>query len=296
MNSLLTASAPLLLAALGALLTENSGALGVFIEGFMVLGSFFAWIFAVNTGSVWAGTLGAALLGALVGWGLARFVRITKANPFIAGLALNLAAGGVTDYLSQAWFGTKGVLRADLSIPGPVFIPLIHNIPAVGKILSGQLPFTYIAWALIILGGLVIGKTPLGLRLRASGHSPLAAEERGLHPAWYREGAWAAAAFLACLAGAALSFRVGAYIPGGIAGRGWIALAAIYLGFRTVRGTAAAALVFALAEYAGLSLQGFGAVPATVLLGLPPALALILYTLSPIWVKKRKADSGVKEG
>jgi simple sugar transport system permease protein len=289
MDSRLTAAAPLLLAALGALLTERSGSLGIFIEGFMVLGSFFAWIFAVNTGSVFGGTLGAALLGALAGWGLARFVHITRANPFIAGLALNLAAGGITDYLSQVWFGTKGVLRApELSIPGPVFIPLIHKIPGAGKILSGQLPFTYIAWALIILGGLVIGKTPLGLRLRASGHSPLAAEERGLHPAWYREGAWAAAAFLACLAGASLSFRVGAYIPGGVAGRGWIALAAIYLGFRTVRGTAAAALVFALAEYAGLGLQRFGAVPATVLLGLPPALALILYTLSHIWVKKRK--------
>jgi simple sugar transport system permease protein len=287
MDSLLTAAAPLLLAGLGALLTELSGALGVFIEGFMILGSFFSLVFAVNSGSVWRGTLLAALLGALAGWALARFVRKTRANPFVAGLALNLAAGGVTDYLSQLWFGTKGVLRApDLPIPGPVFIPLVHKIPVAGEILSGQLPFTYIAWAFIILGGVIIGKTPLGLRLRASGRSPLAAEERGLHPAWYREGAWAAAAFLACLAGAALSFRVGAYTPGGVAGRGWIALAAIYLGFRTVRGTAVAALVFALAEYIGLGLQGFGAVPATVLLGLPSALALLLYTLSHLWVKK----------
>ncbi|MDR2758486.1 MAG: ABC transporter permease [Spirochaetaceae bacterium] len=280
-DSLLTSATPLLLAGLGALFTELSGALGIFIEGFMVLGSFFAWILAVNSGSVWRGTLLTALFGALAGWALARFVRKTKANPFIAGLALNLAAGGVTDSLSRAWFGTKGVLRApELSIPGPVFLPLIDKIPGIGKILSGQLPFTYLAWMLIILGGLLIGKTPLGLRLRAAGRSPLAAEERGLHPAWYREGAWAAAAFLACLAGASLSFRVGAYTPGGVAGRGWIALAAIYLGFRTVRGTAAAALVFALAEYAGLGLQGLGAVPATVLLGLPSALALLLYTLA----------------
>jgi simple sugar transport system permease protein len=247
----------------------------------MVLGSFFAWILAVNTGSVWGGTFLTALLGALAGWGLARFVRAAKANPFIAGLALNLAAGGITDSLSQAWFGTQGVLRApELSVPGPVSLPLIEGLPGVGGILSGQLPFTYIAWVLIILGDLIIGKTPLGLRFRASGLSPRAAEERGVHPAWYRDGAWAAAAFLACLAGASLSFRVGAYIPGGVAGRGWIALAAIYLGFRTVRGTAAAALVFALAEYAGLSLQGFGALPATVLLGLPSGLALILYTMA----------------
>ncbi|MDR2630845.1 MAG: ABC transporter permease [Spirochaetaceae bacterium] len=280
---ILTSATPLLLAGLGALLTEFSGALGIFIEGFMVLGSFFAFVLAVNLGSVWWGTLLTALLGAVTGWALARFIHKTRANPFIAGLALNLAAGGVTDSLSRIWFGTKGVLRApELSIPGPVFIPLIEKLPGVGKILSGQLPFTYAAWVLVILGGLFIGKTPLGLRLRAAGRSPLAAEERGLHPAWYREGAWAAAAFLACLAGAALSFRVGAYTPGGVAGRGWIALAAIYLGFRTVRGTAVAALVFALAEYVGFGLQGFDAVPATVLLGLPSGLALLLYTLSHV--------------
>jgi simple sugar transport system permease protein len=288
-DSLLTSATPLLLAGLAALLTELSGALGIFIEGFMVLGAFFAWIIAVNSGSVWWGTLLTALLGAFAGWALARFVRKTKANPFIAGLALNLAAVGITDSLSRAWFGTKGVLRApDLAIPGPVPLPLIDKLPGVGKILSGQLPFTYIAWALIILGGLIIGKTPLGLRFRAAGLDPRAAEERGLRPAWYREGAWAAAAFLACLAGASLSFRVGAYIPGGVAGRGWIALAAIYLGFRTVRGTAAAVLVFALAEYVGFGLQGFGAVPATVLLGLPSGLALLLYTLSHLWVKNQQ--------
>ncbi|MDR0590229.1 MAG: ABC transporter permease, partial [Spirochaetaceae bacterium] len=193
-DNLLTSAAPLLLAALGALVTELSGALGIFIDGFMVLGSFFAWILAVNTGSVWLGTLLTALLGASAGWGLAWFIRKTKANPFIAGLALNLAAGGITDSLSQGWFGTKGVLRApDLSIPGPIFLPLIEKLPGVGKILSGQLPFTYIAWIFIILGGLIIGKTPLGLRFRAAGLSPRAAEERGLHSAWYREGAWAAA-------------------------------------------------------------------------------------------------------
>jgi simple sugar transport system permease protein len=287
-TSLLTAAAPLMLAGLGALLTELAGTLGIFIEGFMVLGSFFSWILAVNTGSVWGGTLLTALLGACIGWALARFVRTARANPFIAGLALNLAAGGLTDFLSLLWFGTKGVLRnPDLSIPGPVVIPLIDRLPGVGGILSGQLPFTYISWGLVFLG-LIAGKTPLALRLRASGLSPRAAEERGIHPAWYREGAWAAAAFLACLAGAALSFRVGAYAPGGVAGRGWLALAAVYLGFRTVRGTAAAALVFALAEYIGFSLQRFGTVPAAVLLGLPSALALVLYILSAAGVNKTR--------
>lgn len=293
-TSILSAAAPLMLASLGALLTELAGVLGIFIEGFMTMGAFFSWIIAGRTGSVFLGALLTALAGGLTGWGLARFVHKTAANPFIAGLALNLAAEGVTGSLSQAWFGTKGVLRfPGLSVPGPVRIPFLEELPFIGGILSGQLPFTYIGWGLVLLGSLVIGATPLGLRLRASGIRPEAAVERGLHPRRYREGAWAAAAFLACLAGAALTFRVGAYTPGGIAGRGWIALAAVYLGFRTVPGTAAAALIFALAEHIGLALQRFAALPVTVLLGFPSALALILYSLSQGVNTRRTKGSGI---
>jgi simple sugar transport system permease protein len=288
-NSLLSSAAPLMLAGLGALLTELAGVLGIFIEGFMTLGAFFSWIIAARTGSVVLGVLVSALAGGLGGWGLARFVHKTRANPFIAGIALNLAAEGLTGSLSHAWFGTKGVLRMPaLPVPGPVRLPLLEGVPFVGGLLSGQLPFTYAAWGLVILGALVIRRTPLGLRLRASGVRAEAATERGLHPRRYREGAWAAAAFLACLAGAALTFRVGAYTPGGVAGRGWIALAAVYLGFRTVPGTAAAALLFALAEHIGLALQGFAALPATVLLGFPSALALLLYSLSSFSQKRMK--------
>jgi simple sugar transport system permease protein len=261
-RSLLGSAAPLMMGSLGALFTELSGALGIFIEGFMTLGAFFSWIIAGWTGSTAVGILITALLAALAGAGLSRFVRLTGANPFIAGLAVNLAAVGVTDSLSTIWFGTKGVLRnPDIVIPGP-------------------LVSVYTAWILTLLTAIVIGRTRMGLRLRAAGLSAEASNERGLRPGQYRDRAWAAAAFLAALAGAALTFRVGAYTPGGIAGRGWLCLAAVYLGFRSVWGTAAAAVVFALVERIGMGLQIFGALPATVLLGLPSALALILYTAS----------------
>lgn len=280
-DSLFTAAAPLLLAALGALLTDLAGSLGIFIEGFMTLGSFCSWIIAGKTGSVFWGSLSSGLVMAAAGWILACFVRKTGANPFIAALALNLAAGGITGSLSAAWFGTKGVLRNPGSIVyGPVRLPFIGDLPLLGPVLSGHLPYVYLSWICTIAAAVVIGKTALGLRLRAAGRSPEAALERGIRTGLYREGAWAAAAFLAALAGAALTFRVGAYTPGGSAGRGWIALAAVYLGFRTVRGTAAAAFLFAAAELAGLGVQSLGALPATVLLGLPPAMALGFYAVS----------------
>ncbi|MDR2021481.1 MAG: ABC transporter permease [Treponema sp.] len=288
-DSLLTAAAPLLLAALGALVTDLAGTLGIFIEGFMTLGSFCSWIIAGKTGSVFWGSLASGLIMAAAGWALACFVRRTGANPFIAALALNLAAGGITGSLSAAWFGTGGVLRNPGSIVyGPVRIPFIGDLPLLGPVLSGHLPYVYLSWICAAAAAVVTGKTTLGLRLRAAGRSPEAALERGIRTGLYREGAWAAAAFLAALAGAALTFRVGAYTPGGSAGRGWIALAAVYLGFRTVWGTVAAALLFAAAELAGLGIQGLGALPATVLLGFPPALALGLYAVSSRIGKRQK--------
>jgi len=287
-EGLLNSAAPLMMAGLGALLSDLSGALAVFIEGFMVIGSFFSWIFTDWTGSVFFGTLLSAVLVALAGWALARFVRVSGANLFIAGLALNLAASGITTSLSAVWFGTKGVLlNPAIKIPQPVRIPLIDSVPFIGKIISGHSPFTYTAWTCALILAIGLKKTIAGFRLRAVGLSYEAAEERGIHSGQYREGAWALAAFLAALAGAALTFRAGSYAPGGIAGRGWIALAAVYLGFRNVWGVVLASLVFTLAERLGFSLQNFGSLSATALLGLPFALALLLYFFSLVIRKRR---------
>jgi simple sugar transport system permease protein len=277
-SGIFTAAAPLMLAALGALFTELAGSLGIFIEGFMNAGAFFAWVLTAKTGSVFWGVGFTALGAALVGWALARFVRFTGANPFIAALALNLASAGLTDALSLAWFGTKGVLRNPaLVVPGPVRLPVVEGLPVLGPLLSGQLPFVYVAWLCAVVAALVIRRTSLGLRLRACGASTEAAQERGIRSDRYQAGAWAAAAFLAALAGAALTFRVGVYAPGGVAGRGWIALAAVYLGFRRVGGTVLAAWVCAAAEQLVLGMQGIGGLPATAFLGLPAAAALLLH-------------------
>ncbi len=272
MEGLLVAAAPLLLASLGALTTELAGSLGVFIEGFMVLGSFFSWTLAAATGSVLLGTLGAAAAAAAAAWGAARFVHKTGANPFIVGIGINLLAHGTTETLSTVWFGTKGVLADPrVGVPSPLVL-------ADGALSLS--PFVAAALLAVAAGALVVDRSAAGLRLRAAGAAPDTASERGIDPRRCREGAWAAAAALAAVAGAALSFRVGAYAPGGVAGRGWIALAAVYLGFRRVWGVAAAALLFAAAERLAAAAQGAAALPPTLLLGLPSAAALVLFSLS----------------
>ena len=280
-NRLFTSAAPLVIASTGALFTELAGVLGIFTEGFMTAGAFFAWVITARTGSVFIGVAGSACGGAFAGWGLARFVRKTGANPFIAGLAVNIAAAGITDALSLLWFGTKGVIRIPgFTMPSSCGIPYIKDIPVLGSIMSGHTASVYCSWLFVILAAVFIGKTPWGMRLRASGLSPQAAKERGIRPGLYWEGAWAVSASLAAIAGAFLCFRVGSYTPGGIAGRGWISLAAVYLGFRKAGGVFIACLVFALAEMAGQNLQSIAGIPATALLGLPNALALLLYIVS----------------
>jgi simple sugar transport system permease protein len=148
---------------------------------------------------------------------------------------------------------------------------------------SPQPAFVYIAFICLAVEALFLKTTVWGSRLKAvglSGAGFTAALERGLHPWRYREFSWAAAAFLAALAGCALSFRVGVYAPGGTGGRAWIALAAVYLGFRNVWGIFAASLVFAFAENLSFGAQGLFKGSAAVLSGLPSALALLLYALT----------------
>ncbi len=289
LKGLIDSSSSLIFAGLGALLTELTGVLGVFIDGFMSLGAFLSFAISGWTESVLLGTFITAIIVGVIGFMLSVFVQKSGANPFIAGLALNLAAGGICNSLSMIFFGTQGVVRnPHLNIPQKIEIPMIKNIPFLGDILSGHFPFTYLAAALLVICFFVINKTKTGQHLRASGLSINASIEKGLNPYLYRAWAWAFAASLAALGGADVTFKVGVYTPGAIAGRGWIALAAVYLGFKNVWGIALAAAVFALTEQAGIRLQGTGLVSGTITQGIPSLLALILFSLTQILAVKKK--------
>jgi simple sugar transport system permease protein len=284
--NILYSAAPVLIAALGALLTEHAGFLLIGIEGFIVMGSFGCFALSVWTGSTAAGILISVSLCAIAGFLLARFVRKAGADPFVAGIAVNLAAQGLCGVLSLRFFGTAGVLRNAAFNAQPLLrIPLLEGLPVLGTLLSPQAPFVYIAFACLALEAVFLKSTVWGLRLKAVGLSGgveagAAALERGLDSWRYREASWMAAAFLAALAGCALSLRVGVYAPGGAGSRAWIALASVYLGFRNVWGVFAASLVFAFAENISFGIQGLFQDSASAFLGIPSALALLLYVLA----------------
>ena len=258
---------PLILAALGGLLTERAGVLNIGLEGMILIGAFGGIVGANATGSLAVGFIAGAALGLALSAIMSVACIELKANIFIAGLATNLLAAGIVPYLSEILYGTKGVvkLRAAAGIP---------HLFQLGAPFYLTLVVTAGVWVLIY-------RTPFGLRLRAAGEAPEALEARGAPAGRYQRIAVLLSGVLAGAAGAEVSIRLGVYLPNISAGRGWIALVAIFLGYRHPVGVVLAALFFALFEGLAGSAQGFISIPGTVLVGLPylvTVVAMVIYS------------------
>jgi len=190
-----------------------------------------------------------------------------RANIFIAGLATNLLAVGTVPYLSELVYDTKGVVRLDEA----------RRVPE----LLGMSVTLYIALLAAVVVWALIYHTPFGLRLRAAGDAPPALEARGVSASRYQRAAMLLSGLLAGAAGAEIAIRLGVYLPNVSAGRGWIALVAVFLGYRHPVGVVIAAVVFAFFEVLAGSAQGFLEIPGTVLLGLPylvTVIAMVVYS------------------
>ena len=252
---------PLALAAFGALFSELAGMLCICVEGFITLGSFLCYIFYTYTHSIFISTAAAALITGITGWLLAVTVRKAGINPFVGGLAFNLAADAVCAILSKRLFGSAGVLRIFGAAPAHSGF-FVTAFAALG--------FTFFA----------LYKTKGGLRLRAVGLSEEAARESGLNPDVYKAAAWAICAAFSAVSGAAALFRLGAYIPYGSAGRGWLALAAVFMGFKKPHLSAASALLFAGASVLSAAGQKASVIPPALFPAFPYLMALVFYVLS----------------
>ncbi|MDR2480915.1 MAG: ABC transporter permease [Spirochaetaceae bacterium] len=274
---------PLLLAGTGVLWTELAGFLSISIEGWMSFGGFVSYIIALYTGSVFWAVIIASLAAAFLSWLCARFVIRAGADPFIVGLALNLGISGGITAVSSKILGAKGVLR-------PFDFTGAANSELFSFGIAVSWSFVYAAVAGALISAWLLRRTPLGLRTIAAGLSPEASLERGLDFRCYRTISWAFAGFFAAAAGAALTFRVGVYTPDGVSGRGWLAIAAVFLGFRKIRGIIAASVLLAAAEHVCIDAQKQNFAPQTALIGLPSLLALLLYSISQFMEKKIVRD------
>ncbi|MDT8899362.1 MAG: ABC transporter permease [Thermanaerothrix sp.] len=281
--SVLRISTPLILPALGGLISELSGATNIALEGIMLVAAFTGVVISAYTQSVWLGVIAGMLSGVLVAGILAYFHLYLKADLILAGIALNIMATGGTIFLLYVLTGDKGSSSTLASKAVPVVnIPIIKDIPVLGTILSGHNIFTYLAFILTWLVSVFLYRTPQGVHLRAVGENPEAAASLGIDVRRVRLGALLLSGVLASLGGLNLSMAYLTLFQREMtAGRGFIALAAVFLGGRTPWGTLIAAVLFGFFD--ALSNQlGSLAIPSQWVQMIPyvaTVLALVVYSL-----------------
>lgn len=246
----------LLLPALGGVLSERSGVVNIAMEGMMLVGAYAGVIVTVTTGNVWVGVLGALVCGGLISLIHAIVSIHFKADQVISGIAINIIALGLTNFLLfvQTPNGSGfHALAADLRLPTFTW-GVLANIPFLGPVLFQQNIIFYIA-ILILLGvHILLFRTNIGLRIRSVGEHPQAADTAGVNVRLVRYLCVVGSGLLSGLAGAFLSLGiVGIFNPNMTDGRGFIALAAVVFGKYTPLGAAGACLVFGLGEAVSFS-------------------------------------------
>jgi len=267
-------STPLVLGALCGLVGERTGVINIGIEGQMLLSAFIAFLASVYTGNLFVAIMAGVLTGAVLG-GLLAFMSVTlKVNQIIGGTVINILAVGLTGYFYTAGLTTQGKLQ-------PVALGALADIPLIGPVLFNNPPLTYATIVLVFVVHYVLFHTRWGLRSRAVGEHPRAADTVGINVFRMRYVNVALGGALAGLAGAFLTLEaVGSFERGMTNGRGFIALACMIFGNWMPFGAWGAALLFGFASALQTQLQFSGQVniPHQFIGMLPYLLTIVVLT------------------
>jgi ABC-type uncharacterized transport system permease subunit len=286
---------PLTFGALGGLLSERAGVVNIGLEGMMLTGAFFGIMSADKTGSWELGLVGAAFFAAMLALVHAIFAIHLRADQIVSGTAINILATGITAFAFQDIYGTNGT-------PNTPTIPTVHiaNVPVlkqlleainwvlqkipgvrsiatgVGNVFDSQNLMTWVALFLVVAAWLFLFRTTWGLRLRAVGEHPRAADTVGISVFRWRYLAVMSSGALAGLGGAYLSFGfLDAFTNQMTNGRGFIALAALVFGKWKPFGLLGATLLFGFASALGDQLQTNANISSDLVNILPYAFTLI---------------------
>jgi general nucleoside transport system permease protein len=275
LSSSIGMATPILLAALGELLVEESGIINIGIEGAMLCGAFFALTVAYFSGSTLLGFGAGMASGLAINAILAVLVINLAVNQVVAGTALDIFAVGVTGVFYRKLFGITGKAFIVKLIPKLRFGRLA-DIPILGGALFNHNMLVYLSFALVPVIGYLLWRTRYGLSLRAAGERPEAADSLGLDVYRLRWQALLVAGLLTGLGGAYLTLAyAGTFVENISAGRGYVALAVVILGRWRPWGLAAASILFGAAMVLQFGLQALGTtVPYQIFLALPYALTL----------------------
>jgi len=250
----LTAATPLTLGAMCGLLCERSGIINIAIEGMMLFGAFAGVAFAAIFNNLWIGLIAASLIGGVMAGVHAVLSIKYKVDQIIAGTVINILAVGTTRFLNL-----RVLEPAGLSTPGhfeAIRIPLLADIPIVGPILFENQPTTYLMLILLVAVNYVVFFTPWGLRMRACGEHPRAADTVGVNVNRMRYISVIMGGLIAGIGGAYFSLgQVGTFEDGMTRGQGFVALAAMIFGNWNPLGAFGAALLFGFANALQVKMQ-----------------------------------------
>ncbi len=283
-QSMLTAATPLTLGAMAGIFCERSGIINIAIEGMMLWGAFAGVATAGIFGSMWMGLLGASLIGGLMAAMHAVLSIKYKVDQIISGTVINILAAGGTRFLNLRLLEPAG-----LSTPGhfdAVAIPVLADIPIIGPILFDNQPTVFIMLLLVVLVNYLLFFTPWGLRMRACGEHPRAADTVGVHVNRMRYVSVIIGGLIAGIGGAYFSLgEVGAFEDNMTRGQGFVALAAMIFGNWNPTGGFLAALLFGFADALQVKMQILQPVLPFINIAVPPEfLQMVPYILTIIVV------------
>jgi simple sugar transport system permease protein len=266
---------PLILGALAGVMCERSAVINVAIEGQMLAGAWAAALLGTLVGTT-AGLLSGALAGALMGAILAVFAIRYLVNQVVLGVVLNVFAAGLTGFAYDAFMQPHAESLNQPPLMDPVKIPLLGDIPVIGPLLFDNIVLVYITYVLIVLVDIWLFRTRWGLRTRAVGEHPKAADTVGIKVLAMRYRNVIIGGAIAGLGGSYFVFQVGQFQKNITSGQGFIALAAVVFGRWSPRGAVGAALLFGFASALQVTLSiNATSIPSNVVAMLP-YLATIL--------------------
>lgn len=270
-------STAIVLGALAGVIGERVGVVNIAIEGQLLAGAFVAAAVASTTKNFFLALLAAMIVGALISMVLAAFSIVYLVDQVVVGVVLIALVTAITNFLYSAVLGPNS---GEFNNPGTLPrlpIPLLSDIPVLGQVLFNQRLTTYLMFVLVPLVWYVLFKTKVGLRIRALGEHPLAADTVGIKVNRWRFWTVSVAGLIAGLGGAALTIGgVGAFVREMSAGQGFIALAAVILGRWNPWYAALAALLFGFSSNFRIWAGQAGAAIPPDLIAMTPYVVTIL--------------------
>jgi len=268
---------PYLYASIGETFGQLSGVLNLGVEGVMLMGAYAAFFTVLRTGSLTLGLLVAAVLGGSLGLVMAFMTVTLKAEQVISGMGLYLFSLGLSEFLFKKTIGTVQTVSG---FP-PVNIPWFSSIPVIGEILFRQNVLVYIAFALVPFAWFVLSKTPFGLKVRAAGQNPEAADSLGINIVRVRYLALMIGGLLSGIAGASLSIALlNVFQPNITNGIGFIAVGLVFFANWRPLGILAGTLIFSTVTSLQLWMQVQDINIPSDFLSMIPYIAIILVFVS----------------